>query len=180
MLDMVTAQLSSWPVAVTLADPAAEDCPILYANPHFEALTGYRADEAVGRNCRFLQGEGTDRGEVSRLSAALAEGKPAEVCLLNYRKDGSPFHNFLSVTPIRIGRGRLLLVGSQQEFDLRAAEAARAAERRMALLAGAREGLTRRIGAAEIGIETYRMRSDAVRMLVQTYVQRAQLNGLAL
>ena len=180
MLDMVTAQLASWPIAVTLADPAAEDCPILYANPHFEALTGYSAAEAVGRNCRFLQGEGTDRAEVSRLSAALVEGRPAEICLLNYRKDGSPFHNFLSVTPIRIGRGRSLLVGSQQEFDLRAAEAARAAERRMALLAGAREGLTRRTGAAEIGIETYRMRSDAVRMLVQTFVQRTLIGRLAL
>lgn len=177
MLSMVTAQLAAWPVAVTLADPDAEDCPILFANADFERLTGYPEAEVIGRNCRFLQGPQTDRAEVASLAEALSERRPVETCLLNYRKDGSIFHNFLSIAPIRLGSGRITMVGCQQEFDLHGARASREAERRMALLAGAREGLTRRTGAAEIGIETYRMRSDAVRMLVQTYVQRALIAG---
>lgn len=173
MLELVQAQLSSWPVAVTLADPAAEDCPILYANPRFEALTGYLASEAQGRNCRFLQGPETNLDEVVRISTAIAAKLPVEVCLLNYRKDGTAFHNFLSITPIRTALGRTLLVGSQQPFDLRAAQASLSAERRMAHLAGAQDVLRLRTGAAAIGIDTRRMRSEAVRALVQSYIHRA-------
>ncbi len=57
----------------------------------------------VGRNCRFLQGPGTDEAEVQRLRDAISADppQPVTVTLLNYKKGGQPFWNALHVAPIR-------------------------------------------------------------------------------
>ncbi|MFC7551501.1 PAS domain-containing protein [Pseudoroseomonas wenyumeiae] len=39
-----------------LTDPNQPDNPVVFANRAFQDLTGYRQEEIVGRNCRFLQG----------------------------------------------------------------------------------------------------------------------------
>lgn len=54
---------------------------------------------------RFLQGEGTDPAEVAKIRTAVREGKAQSVRLLNYRNDGSPFWNLLTVTPVRAADG---------------------------------------------------------------------------
>ena len=61
-------------------------------------------EQVVGRNCRFLQGPGTDRAEVARLRAALQAdpAQPVTVRLLNYRQDGSTFWNCLHVSPVYV------------------------------------------------------------------------------
>ena len=85
---------------ILITDPHQPDNPIIYASPGFERLTGYRADEVVGRNCRFLQGPKTDPAIVSRSFAkAIQAGRECSVELLNYRKDGTPFWNALSISP---------------------------------------------------------------------------------
>ena len=63
--------------------------------------------EVVGRNCRFLQGPGTDPAAVQQLREALAAQppRPVTVTLLNYRKDGRPFWNSLHVCPLRDAGG---------------------------------------------------------------------------
>lgn len=87
-------------VAICLTDATRPDNPLAYVNPAFEALTGYSRAEAVGRNCRFLQGAGTDPSTVERLRAAIDAAEPIQVEILNYRRDGSPFWNALHVAPI--------------------------------------------------------------------------------
>jgi PAS domain S-box-containing protein len=85
---------------VTLSDPDLPDNPIVYANEVFEEMTGYSRDEILGRNCRFLQGDDHEQPAVDQIRAALAEKRPVEVTLRNYRKDGSLFYNRLMIRPL--------------------------------------------------------------------------------
>ncbi len=63
---------------------------------------------------RFLQGEGTDPKEVAKIRDAIKRGEACSVRLLNYRKDGTPFWNLLTVTPIKAPDGKVLkFVGVQ-------------------------------------------------------------------
>ncbi|KAK9844935.1 hypothetical protein WJX74_008864 [Apatococcus lobatus] len=97
-----------------VADATLPDCPLVYASEGFLSMTGYSADEVLGHNCRFLQGEGTDPKEVTTIRDACQNGKQASVRLLNYRRDGTPFWNLLTVTPIRGEDGKLSkIVGVQ-------------------------------------------------------------------
>lgn len=64
-------------------------------------------EEVVGRNCRFLQGPGTDPAEMQKLRAGLAAERPTTVRLLNYKHDGTPFWNHLHVAPVRDARGKV-------------------------------------------------------------------------
>lgn len=105
MRDRAIAAVSQ---GMLITDPHAAGHPIIYANAGFEQITGYKAIDVVGRNCRFLQGVGTDREAVRLLREAIAAERPHSVELLNYRKDGTPFWNALSVTPVRDDRGKLV------------------------------------------------------------------------
>ncbi len=93
--------------AIIIADVLQPDSPVIYVNPAFERITGYRADEVIGRNCRFLQGEDRDQPDLNELRAALGEARDARVVLRNYRKDGTLFWSQLSVSPVRDAGGRL-------------------------------------------------------------------------
>ncbi|MDQ5830555.1 MAG: PAS domain-containing protein, partial [Actinomycetota bacterium] len=85
LLDRAVAASSN---GILITDPNLPDNPIVYANPAFERTTGYLVGEAVGRNCRFLQGEDRDQSALEELRAALREGRGCRVVLRNYRKDG--------------------------------------------------------------------------------------------
>ena len=101
---------------VVISDARLPDLPIIYANQGFERLTGYRIDQVLGRNCRFLQGADTDPETVRQIRQALSEGTNCRVDILNYRKDGTPFWNRLSITPLRDDSGITHFVGVQ--FDI--------------------------------------------------------------
>ncbi|XP_020265864.1 adagio-like protein 1 [Asparagus officinalis] len=82
---------------------------IIYVNEGFEKGTGYRAEEVLGRNCRFLQCRGpfaqrrhplVDSTVVSEIRRCLDSGITFQGDLLNFRKDGSPLMNKLQLTPI--------------------------------------------------------------------------------
>jgi two-component system cell cycle sensor histidine kinase/response regulator CckA len=92
---------------IVITDPHLPDNPIVSVNPAFERLTGYTAAEALGRNCRFLQGPGTDPVAIAELAAAVRDGLPCSVEVLNFRKDGRAFWNFVSIAPVRGGDGRV-------------------------------------------------------------------------
>ncbi|MGX7704586.1 PAS domain-containing protein [Methylobacterium sp. Gmos1] len=92
---------------MVMTDPALPDHPIVFANDAFCRLTGYAADEVIGRNCRFLQGPDTDPSAVAQVRDAISRGEPVRVDLLNYRKDGHPFWNDMTLTPVRDETGAL-------------------------------------------------------------------------
>ena len=100
----------------TLASSTEPDLPLRWVDPAFSVLTGYPIGEAVGRNCRFLQGPGTDQARVTELREALLAGRDATVVLLNYRKDGTAFWNQLAVSPIVDATGHVThVVGIQTD-----------------------------------------------------------------
>ncbi|MDX1740977.1 MAG: PAS domain-containing protein, partial [Rhodothermales bacterium] len=86
---------------ITISDPRLPDNPLIYANEGFERLTGYAVSEVIGRNCRFLQGPDTSPETVDVIREAIRADEACTVQILNYRKDGSPFWNRLSITPVR-------------------------------------------------------------------------------
>ena len=92
---------------ILITDPHQRDNPIIYVNPAFERITGYRMDEVLGRNCRFLQGSDTDPATVAVMRQALAEQRDCQVVIRNYRKDGATFWNELTISPVHDGSGRV-------------------------------------------------------------------------
>nr|AML79628.1 putative LOV domain-containing protein [Timmia austriaca] len=93
--------------SLVLADPSLPDTPIVHASDVFCELTGYSREEVVGRNCRFLQGPGTDPEAVREIREAIEGERPCTVRILNYRKDNSPFWNHLHVAPVRSATGKV-------------------------------------------------------------------------
>lgn len=93
-----TAALSGLPLALVMTNPAFEDNPIVYANPAFASLTGYTLESVIGRNCRFLQGAATEPDRIARVRAAVAAGEDIAIEITNYRADGTPFLNRLTIT----------------------------------------------------------------------------------
>ncbi|WP_172799869.1 PAS domain-containing protein [Croceicoccus bisphenolivorans] len=106
-------------ISLTVADATAPDFPLLSANPAFLGLTGYEAEEVVGRNCRFLQpptGAGPVRQRIRDFLHDPAQ-RENRFLLPNQRKDGSPFLNLLYMTKIRKDAGDAMIIGAQFDFS---------------------------------------------------------------
>lgn len=105
-LDQVTGELKERALAaagegITIADARLQDMPLIYVNRAFELLTGYSREEALGSNCRFLQGPDTEPATAETIRAAIRNHRGCTVEILNYRKDGTPFWNRLTITPVK-------------------------------------------------------------------------------
>lgn len=94
-------------VAVVITDARAPGLPIVWVNDAFTATTGWSLAEVVGRGPGLLQGPETDPEAAARLGAAVRAGRAVTVTLLNYRKDGTPFWNQVSVSPVPDASGEV-------------------------------------------------------------------------
>jgi len=118
-----------------VSDPSLPDNPIVYASRGFLGLTGYQMAQVVGRNCRFLQGPGTDARMVDRIRKGVAAGEDTSVCLLNYKADGTPFWNQFFVAALRDADGSVVnYVGVQCEVNEVPVEEIKERSKRMALM----------------------------------------------
>ncbi|MDQ4002172.1 MAG: PAS domain S-box protein [Actinomycetota bacterium] len=118
---------------IVITDPGQPDNPITYVSPAFERISGYSAQEVLGRNCRFLQGTDREQPALEELRAALQEGRGCQAVLRNYKKDGTLFWNELSISPVHDEEGHLIsFVGVQNDVTerRRAEEALRDSEER--------------------------------------------------
>ena len=105
---------------IIVTDPNLPDDPIVYANPAFEAMTGYAPEGVLGRNCRSLQGGDRDKPQLEILRKAFEAGRECSVVLQNHRKDGTPSWSELSVSPVFGEDGTLInFVGVQRDVTER-------------------------------------------------------------
>jgi PAS domain S-box-containing protein len=125
------SQAPSWPhslavqaldacaAAMVVCDVRKPGRPVVYANPAFCTLTGFRLDEVLGRDCGCLQGAQADS---AGLQAALAAGAPLSTVLRHHRSDGAAFWHRLSLSPIRNEMGMVThCVGIQEDVSERIA-----------------------------------------------------------
>ncbi len=107
---------------ISIADATKPDFPLVYVNPAFEVMTGYSLEDISGTNCRFLQRDDKNQPGLTLVREALQGERETVAVLRNYRKDGTPFWNELSLSPIRDRSGRVThFVGIQSDVSARIA-----------------------------------------------------------
>jgi PAS domain S-box-containing protein len=94
-------------IGVLITSPQGPDHPLVYVNPAFTAITGYLPEDVMGKDPRFLQGTETDTILLTEMDEAIAHDSAYENVVLNYRKDGTPFWNKLSIVPVMDADGVL-------------------------------------------------------------------------
>jgi len=100
--------------SVVITDPAQPDNPMIFISEEFEKQTGYAPKEALGKNCRFLQGPETDPAAIKAIHRALDAESEITIVILNYRKDGTKFWNRLRIRPLYDDDGNVMFfVGAQ-------------------------------------------------------------------
>ncbi|WP_082223243.1 bacterio-opsin activator domain-containing protein [Halosimplex carlsbadense] len=117
------------PVGITIADGKRRDTPLIYVNDAFEQLAGYDEANVLGRNCNFMQGDESEEAKIAEMAAAIDEGDPVSVELVNYTDDGEQFWNRVHIAPIHGEDGTVThYVGFQEDVTDRV-EAEREAQR---------------------------------------------------
>lgn len=174
------ASIEHSPISTIITAPTLPDNPIVAVNGAFCALTGYSAAEAIGRNCRFLAGPGTDPSARAALRSAIEQGRPALTELLNYKKDGTPFRNAVMIAPILGPEGTIAYhLGSQMDVTVEAnpptsIRRQRAAERMRSLTPRQRQvleqmiqGLRNKQIAARLGIDEKTVKMHRAALLIK-------------
>lgn len=112
--------LASSSNGIVIVDMRLPDQPIIYTNTSFEKMTGYAAAESLGRNCRFLQAAERDQPQLAEIRQALHERRECRVTVRNYRKDGAPFWNELTLSPVKDAQGEVThFIGIQSDITAR-------------------------------------------------------------
>lgn len=95
-------------VLITEADPLAEPGPrIIYANAAFTNLTGYTAQEVIGKSPRFLQRSDVDLEVLSRINVGLKTGQPVREVIYNYAKNGRGYWLDMHIVPLKNSHGEV-------------------------------------------------------------------------
>lgn len=116
-LDLIEKATDVAAEGIIITDTREPHNPIIYANDGFVRITGFSKEEILGKNCRFLQGEETNFQSIDLIRQAIREQREVIVELLNYRKDGTPFWNRLSITPLKDKSGKTThYVGVQSDI----------------------------------------------------------------
>jgi len=106
VLELRNRALEAASDGIIISDARLPDQPVIYSNKAFTQITGYEAEEILGRNCRFLQGKDRDQEAIARISEAVKNSEPCREVLRNYRKNGELFWNELTITPITDPEGK--------------------------------------------------------------------------
>lgn len=182
--DRVLESVGFSPIAMVVTNPRLPENPIELVNQAFCTLTGYREDEVLGRNCRFLAGERTEPWITETIRQGIRDRRAVLVEILNYKRDGTTFRNGVMITPLFDEDGELeYFLGSQVDlgpaddcaFALRRTKARSAvdalARRQREVLAGMANGLLNKQIAYELGIAEKTVKMHRALLLERLGVQ---------
>jgi sigma-B regulation protein RsbU (phosphoserine phosphatase) len=119
--------IESASVGINIADAQSKGLPNVYVNPALSRITGYAREELLHHSMRMLQGSETDPESIEEIRAAIRAGRPCQLTIRNYRKDGAPFWNELLISPVKDEAGVIThYIGIQTDVtERRRAEEAR-------------------------------------------------------
>ncbi|MGQ4879108.1 EAL domain-containing protein [Billgrantia sp. LNSP4103-1] len=127
-LKLLKRGIEASPNGIVMADASQPDLPLVYANEAFCQLSGYALNEVLGRNCRFLQGDQTHAEDVAAIQKAISARTDVQVTLTNYRSDGEPFWNRLTISPVFDAEGCCThFIGIQEDITQQRSQEARIA-----------------------------------------------------
>lgn len=121
---MINAQLLQMVInasndGIVISEKEGEDAILIYVNPAFEKLTGYSAEEILYQDCRFLQSGDRDQTALETVRQTLKSNGSCREILRNYRKDGTPFWNELSLSSVyNESDGQTYFVGVQKDVTV--------------------------------------------------------------
>jgi len=116
-LDLYLKALNSANSGIIITDNMQPDNPIIYCNKAFETITGYKHNEIIGHNCRFLQLQDRTQPERDALKEAIKKGKECRVEIRNYRKNGKLFWNELFISPVKNDKDEIThFIGVQNDI----------------------------------------------------------------
>ena len=90
-----------------LIDAKTDSYPVICATKGFYEFTGYDPIDVLGKTSIFLHGVGSDEATLASISDAMHGGEAKSASILNYKKDGTPFFNYVSVRPVRDAERRI-------------------------------------------------------------------------
>ncbi|MGZ9811190.1 PAS domain-containing protein [Pseudoroseicyclus sp. H15] len=111
---MGSEEIDQAPFSIVMTNPNLDDDPITYVNDAFQRMTLYSRAFALGRNCRFLQGDQTQPEEVEALREGLRRGEEFQTTITNHKADGTVFRNQLLIAPIKGADGEVTAYFSVQ------------------------------------------------------------------
>ncbi len=107
-------------VVITDANLDLPGPAIVFVNPAYSKMTGYSAEESIGKTPRMLQGPRTDQEVLNRLHKNLEQGENFAGEAISYRKDGTEFDLEWQVAPVRNAGGEIThFVGLQRDITER-------------------------------------------------------------
>ncbi|HEU4427671.1 MAG TPA: ATP-binding protein, partial [Myxococcota bacterium] len=107
MLRVYERALAATQNGIVITDARKADHPIAYVNPAYLEITGYSAEELIGRNPRLLNARARDQTALGELRRAVQQGEECTVLVRNHRKNGEAFWNQLAIAPVRDAGGTL-------------------------------------------------------------------------
>lgn len=114
--DLLVKALNESRDGIIIVDLRQQHTPMIYVNEGYTRLTGYAAEEALGRNYHELFGADTDQPEIAVIRAAIENDQGCVVTLRCYRKDGAMFWSQLSISPVHNAQGELThFIGIQKD-----------------------------------------------------------------
>ncbi len=94
--------------SVLVTDASVPRHPVIQANPAFRLLTGYAESEVLGQSTHFLNGTHTDRTAIEKIELALQDNRARRIIVRHYRKNGTPFWNEVTLSPVKNRAGTVI------------------------------------------------------------------------